>query len=338
MNQHDTTATPASRTHPLLDVLRGVPAFSAPDVAERCALCVVTSVRGSTPQVPGAALLVRSDRDFIGTVGGGFVESNVLDDGVATIRSGRGAVKTYDLTHVRGETMGAVCGGFMDIAHVPIAFIDDASKRIQQFCAAQSSNAGAALTLPIEDEEQRALRIRIKPAPTLIVVGAGHCGRALAELCATLDFRVIVMDDRDEFLDAEAWPSGVTLLAGDPAVHLAASDLNDSTCIAVVTRGHQQDYEALRAVVGGDAGYVGLIGSRRKSSMIFKDLRATGVKDEHLDAVRTPIGLDIGAQTVREIAVSIAAELIQHRRQAADIEVDLISSLTDEPLLANNAS
>ncbi|MCA9296038.1 MAG: XdhC family protein [Phycisphaerales bacterium] len=287
-----------------------------------CTFGVITEARGSTPQVAGAMILVRDDGTFVGTVGGGIVEATLLRD-AETVRAAKtGCSITYDLTHVRGESIGAVCGGFMDIALIPLDARDDGLlSQFERICDDRHAGRASTLELPLRDAAGMSVELSIGGPPALIIIGAGHCGHALAELCATLDFDVTIVDDRAELAAPERFPPNIAVHAGDPAAFLSEVAIDASTAIAVVTRGHQQDYEALRAALATPASYIGLIGSRRKSGMIFRDLRADGFSEDTLATVRTPIGIDIGAETVREIAVSIAAELIRHRRRSRDVLV-----------------
>ncbi len=150
--------------------------------------------------------------------------------------------------------------------------------------------------------------------PTLLVAGAGHMGRALARLGKPLGFRVVVADDRAEYANREAIPEADQFLVGEIAETLGAYPLNEATAVVVVTRAHHRDQEALKAVLGRGAGYVGMIGSRRKIAMVFDTLRQAGVEEGLLAGVRAPVGLDIGAETPEEIALAILAEIVLYRR------------------------
>jgi xanthine dehydrogenase accessory factor len=154
---------------------------------------------------------------------------------------------------------------------------------------------------------------------SLLIIGAGHVGQAVAAYAHDLDFDVWVLDDRDKFANAERFPHASRRLIGDIGRELQAlkSTITPSTYCLIVTRGHSHDEEALYHVATSDAGYIGMIGSKRKVRLIFDDLRAKGISDETLARVRAPIGLDIGSQTVPEIAISILAELIACRNLGA---------------------
>lgn len=147
----------------------------------------------------------------------------------------------------------------------------------------------------------------------LVIVGGGHVGQAVGNLAADLDFEVTVVDDRSEYVTRERFPRAERLLSGDVGPTLKGLEITPDTYCLIVTRGHNHDEEALFHLVDRGARYVGMIGSRRKIKLIFDDLEAEGVSPEALAKVFAPVGIDIGSQTVPEIAVSILAELIAHR-------------------------
>lgn len=157
----------------------------------------------------------------------------------------------------------------------------------------------------------------ITPQPELIVVGAGHIGLALARMAKLLEFRVTVVDDREAFANPARFPETDTVVAGRIEDVLRATPIGPDTYVVLVTRGHQWDEAALRTVIDSDAGYIGMIGSRRRVREVFRHLASAGVPDERMARVHAPIGLAIGAETPAEIAVSIVAELVQVRRGAS---------------------
>jgi xanthine dehydrogenase accessory factor len=153
----------------------------------------------------------------------------------------------------------------------------------------------------------------IAPTPTLLVVGAGHIAMPVAEIGHLCGFRVVVIDDRPDMVSEDRFPHADERIAGDIVETLRATPVTPDTHIVIVTRGHAQDEEALRAVLHSPAGYIGMIGSRRKVSTVFEHLRADDVEESMIRRVRAPVGLDIGAQTPAEIAVSIMAEVLMMR-------------------------
>jgi xanthine dehydrogenase accessory factor len=153
----------------------------------------------------------------------------------------------------------------------------------------------------------------VVPRSRLLIVGGGHVGHAVAKLACELDFDVWVVDDRAEFVTEERFPQAERRIAGKIGDILPALEIDANTFCLIVTRGHNHDEEALFHLAQRGARYVGMIGSKRKIKMIFEDLISEGISPEALASVHAPVGLDIGSQTVPEIAVSIAAELIAER-------------------------
>jgi xanthine dehydrogenase accessory factor len=154
----------------------------------------------------------------------------------------------------------------------------------------------------------------IESKPAFVVIGAGHIGRSLSKLADFLDFHVVVIDDREEFADPERLPEADQVICQDYEEALDRLPVNANTSIVMVTRGHKQDEVALRHAIGRGAAYVGMIGSRRRTSAVLQHLAEDGFDPEELARVRTPIGLDIGAETPEEIAIAIMAEVVMLRR------------------------
>lgn len=158
----------------------------------------------------------------------------------------------------------------------------------------------------------------ISGPPELLVVGAGHVGGHVVALAATLGFRVRVIDDREKFADAGRFPPSVDVIVDDIPSWLRAHPLPPGAFAVIVTRGHKHDLDALRELAASDLAYVGLIGSRAKIARVYAQLAEEGVDPARLERVHAPIGLDIGAVTPEEIAVSIAAELVAVRHGKLD--------------------
>ena len=177
----------------------------------------------------------------------------------------------------------------------------------------------------------------IEPSPELYVVGAGHVGTELARLAQVVGFQVHVVDDREKFANRERFPDAAEVVVEDVPTWLARTTLTPHAYVVIVTRGHTNDLEALRALAPRELRYVGLIGSRAKVARIYDALMADGMSVESLKRVHAPIGLDIGAVTPAEIAVSILAELIavKHGKIAGRDSAEL-SMKWQPPALARN--
>ena len=152
------------------------------------------------------------------------------------------------------------------------------------------------------------------PAPRLYIIGAGHVGWQLARAATDAAFRIHVVDDREKFANRDRFPGADEVVVEPIAEWLHRAELPASAYAVIVTRGHQNDLDAMRALAARDLKYLGLIGSRAKVARIRTALLAEGMPAECLDRVHAPIGLDIGAVTPAEIAISILAELIAVRR------------------------
>ena len=161
----------------------------------------------------------------------------------------------------------------------------------------------------------------VLPRITLLIVGGGHVGQAVAKLAVDVDFDVWVLDDRESYVTAERFPKALRRMTGDigQTLHAMADEIHPSVYALIVTRGHAHDEEALFHLAASKAGYVGMIGSKRKIKLIFDDLKARGISAESLGRVHAPLGFAIGSQTVPEIAVSIVAELIACRNLGRSI-------------------
>ena len=344
-----------------------VEAVTALDRGRPCVWCAVVETRGSTPQKPGAALLVFPDGGQVGTLGGGCVEAEVKQRALQALAAGdgRAQVRTFHLDDIHGWDDGLICGGRMTILLHPLPAGSEAApyyRRLYELLEggrgfteavvlengdrflfdADGGLAGRPLApraagdsrsesptipaaVPLSDRPRPATRQGVAylptwPRVTVFLVGGGHVGRATAHLAAEIGFDVWVLDDREQYVTPERFPSASRRLVGDIGPTLAdiAPSLTADVYALILTRGHRHDEEALFRLAPSACGYVGMIGSRRKIKLIFDDLIARGVPAEALAQVHAPLGLDIGSQTVPEIAVSIVAQLIAFRNIGPD--------------------
>ena len=166
--------------------------------------------------------------------------------------------------------------------------------------------------------------VEVVRPPTLLVVGAGHVGNSVARLAKFVGFQVAVIDDREEFANSERFPEADQVICDDFIAALERFPINQSTYIVVVTRGHKQDETSVRAAIDAPAAYIGMIGSKRRAGAVLKLLRESGVSAEALARVRTPIGLDISAETPEEIAVSIIAEIVLTRHGGSGLPMSQV--------------
>jgi len=203
--------------------------------------------------------------------------------------------------------------------------LDEATARqAQDFLAARED----ARSIKVEDfapslrqfHGVQVLFERIEAEPRLVIAGAGHVGASLARLAALVGYRVTLIDDRAEFLarDLFAAPSeqGINLVVTEDwsTGMLEAIASGQGVSVAIVTRGHKQDEDCLRAAISASPVYIGMIGSKRRTNIVLDKLREEGADRDQLKKVRAPVGLDIGAVSPEEVALAILAEIVAERR------------------------
>jgi len=312
---------------------------------------LLVETRGSTPQKAGARMLVFSDGSQVGTLGGGCVEAEVRRRALQLIDQGSPEILSFQLNDNYGWDDGLICGGRMQMLVDPLRSDEDLPyfQKLHELlaagipCTESVSLAGGTRSLldaqgnllaqrgpeiPASALQENLKAIAGRPRPylengtaylphlqrcRLLIVGAGHVGQKVAELAAEVDFDVWVLDDRAEYCNPERFPTAGRLIVGSIDTSLSGLEIDDRTYCLIVTRGHQHDEEALYHLAETQARYVGMIGSRRKIKLIFSDLLAEGISRDALAEVFAPLGLEIGSQTVPEIAISILAELVAHR-------------------------
>lgn len=242
-------------------------------------------------------------------------KGGVLATVVGIKGSSPGALGSKMLITQDGEATGTVGGGCID---------GQVYAELKEVLATEQPRT-IVVDLTEKDDPEHGLicggrvEVFLEPILTthLVICGSGHIAHALARLAGPLDFKVTVLDDRPQFLNAERFP-GAELVLGEFQETLARWRAPRGAFIAVVTRGHQHDQDCLEWALRQDhVRYVGLVGSRAKIRKVLLRAREQGFDDALLERVRAPIGLDIGAVTVEEIAVSVAAELVAVRRRGA---------------------
>ena len=238
------------------------------------AACTVLSASDGSAVV-GAKMLVPQEGAALGSIGGGALEAAVLERARAAIP--QHLVATLAFTPQGGTVEG---------------------RR-----AIEAAEAIVEVLIEV-----------VEPAATLLVVGGGHVGRAVGEVGALLGMDVVLLDDREDYANPERFPYPCRVICGDFGEELERFPINANSYIVLVSRGHLVDELSLRQVVERGAGYVGMIGSKRRTRTVLEHLAADGVDEQALARVFTPIGLDIGAETPEEIAVAVLAEIILVRR------------------------
>ena len=341
----------------------------AVDLLEKDDQLVVATVirtKGSTPQKPGAKLLVRADGSGVGTLGGGCVEGDIWFTATQLLKArGDAEYHEYQLNEDLAAEDGLVCGGTMYFLIDPVYRPEDYLDYAKEIDSAYDGGGAVALASLIKpgpgsdaplgsklfihedgaaegtlgdvelDREAvnkaRELMVHGKndyvvaesgaeyfveaytTPPQLVICGGGHVSKAISAHAKALGFRLFITDDRAEFANEERFPEADMVVAKQPEEALRELPINPNTFIIVATRGHRFDNVALAAAASTPARYVGLMGSRRKTILIYEDLVRMGVPVDRINEIRSPIGLDIRARTPEEIAVSIMAEVLMFR-------------------------
>lgn len=300
---------------------------------QRAVLATVAETKGSTPVPAGEKMLVGPAGRLVGTVGGGCVEAEVIAAGLQAQRDGVPRLLTAHLNADLAGDLGLSCGGTVEVFVEPVLATVEYLAVLDQ---AADAAAGIVRTATVWDggpsktfetggrpgpaaslsADRRLMTELLSAPPRVLVFGAGHVGRAIARAAAAAGFRVVVVDDRPEFADPAQFGDGITVTCAGADQALATHALTASDAVVIATRGHRHDAVILARVAASAADYVGLLGSKRKKAVITKALLAAGLPPQALARVKIPVGLDIGAVTAEEIAVSVAAELIAWRRSS----------------------
>lgn len=238
----------------------------------RAVLATVIRTRGSVPRHAGSKMLIFPDGSIEGTIGGGEMESRVIQESIQALSDGRTRVLQYAFSDPEKGDPG-VCGGEMEVFVEPL-----------------------------------------QPRPSMIVIGAGHVGQAVAHLARWLGFRLVVSDDRPGFASTDVVPEADEYLACPLEELPDKTNIDEQTYVVLLTRGVKVDVEGLPALLETPAPYIGVIGSRRRWEVTVKELREMGIEEKKIARVTSPIGLELGAETPEEIAVSIMAEIIMLRK------------------------
>ena len=281
------------------------------------ALATVVSTWGSAPRPRGSHMLVHGDGRFEGSVSGGCVESDIMQAAADVIAGAPFVRKRYGVADAAAWEVGLPCGGEIEVMVQPVSATGFDPELFDRIAEARAD--GRALTVHTDlDTGQSSLRAvegvafanRYDPPRRLLIVGAVQIAQALAGLARELGIATTIIDPRARFLTEERFP-GVTLDDRWPDDAIDALAPGPSTAVVTLSHDTKIDDPALIAALARPTAYVGALGSRRSHAARRERLGAAGVSDADLDRIDAPVGLDIGAIGPAEIALSIAAAMIQ---------------------------
>ena len=322
------------------------------ELGEPVVLGAVVRSSGSAPRTTGARMMVRADGSLAGTIGGGPIEGECQEKAKDLFGDESSyAVLNFSLGSKSLAEGGMVCGGAVTVLlhrvdpdALPVLlrarndykdgkrpklltvmptksnpprlllfdsndgdFLDDDTRR-------QISGRGVRVPFIIQFADTEIFVEPIVSPGVVYILGAGHVALETAQLSTFAGFDVIVMDDRPEFANVQRYPDAQEVISLE-SFDNCLPQLSTNDYVVIVTRGHLYDRDVLAQALRTDAGYIGMIGSRKKRDVIYDSLKEEGFTDADFSRVSCPIGIDIRADTPQEIAVSIVAELIQSRSE-----------------------
>lgn len=245
-------------------------------------LVTIVDSEGSTPRGKGAMMLVGKEGLISGTIGGGSIEKEAIEEAKVLLEKKENANRHYELKLDGQAEFKMACGGAVDVEFL---YIDDISK--------------VSVELP---KQNRA-----------VIFGGGHVSRALVKVLSSVEFECVVVENRPEFADLSKFDGVSNVILADYKDIENSIELKDDDYVIIMTHGHVHDLDVLSQVLKRNVSYVGVMGSRKKIAFVNDSLRKEGMDEEKIASVHTPIGLKIGAVTPEEIAVSVAAECIMVR-------------------------
>jgi xanthine dehydrogenase accessory factor len=321
------------------------------------AIATVVGTERSAPRDPGAVLAVSESGDVAGSVTGGCVEPAVFEEAREVLAGGEARLRTYGIADEEAFEVGLPCGGTvhifvdeMDPATIdPLAKAIEEERPVARVVPVSGPNAGAERLVFADDEvsddvgrtaqellaagETALVQVgdddvfvdSFAPRPNMYVFGAVDHAAAVAEIGRFLGYKVTVCDARAKFVTPERFPEADELVVEWPDRFLERSPVDERTAICVLTHDHKFDIPALKAALATNAGYIGAMGSRRTTEQRAELLRAEGVSDDELTRIHAPIGLRIGARTPQEVAVSVAAQLIEVLRVSKESRAQAVT-------------
>lgn len=318
---------------------------------EDAVLVTVVASSGSTPRGAGARMLITKEGRIRGTIGGGAVEYKSQQMAAKVLEKKSSHMEQFILRKNQVQDLGMVCGGDVNVYFHYISHENEQAKDLveqiektyvsREVCwlindVSEDSNGEMAIYgqktglagMEVPEEVLNALGSKpcqvevnghryycekLVQSGIVYIFGGGHVSQALVPALAAVDFRCMVLEDREDFCKAELFPGAIgTMLIDNNRVN-DFIDIQEEDYLCIMTRGHKDDMIIQSQVLATPAHYIGVIGSRRKTQSVFAQLRERGWTDKDFERITTPIGLDIKGETPAEIAVSITAQLIENR-------------------------
>ncbi len=333
-------------------------------INKNAALCTQIQWQGSVPRKDYPMMLVDNKRNIIGTIGGGALEHSVIELAQEVIRMGNPIVKKIELTNQDVNQAGSICGGTTTVLIEP--FTREIQSILKAIVSINNKNDKILVTIISFDGKININRKRIgndfqlifpKPIvkvidevikfkrsksirlndetyliqnigykPSLHIFGAGHVGKAVAEMAQLIELKTKIYDERKDLANQERFPFALSINHEDISELIKKIKINPNDYVLVATRGHQHDFQLMQWLLKLEIDYISLVSSSKKWQLLSGSLIKDGFTIAQLEKVHSPVGLDIGSETVPEIAVSIIAEIINHYRKGKKSNISLSTS------------
>ena len=274
---------------------------------EQVAIATVVETRGSAPRPVGSKLAISEHGELAGSVSGGCVENEVYEAARGILGGDQARVLSYGISDEQAWSVGLPCGGEIDVyvERLAVAEADELASRVER---------GERFTrATVLDESGREFLEEFGPPPLLLVFGAVDTAEALCQAAKRLGWRTVVADARAKFATRERIPSADELIVEWPEQVLAQVQPDDRTAVVVLTHENRFDIPALMGALRSEAFYVGALGARRNQERRRARLLEEGLSEDEIDRIAGPTGLDIGAESPAETAISILGEILAVR-------------------------
>jgi xanthine dehydrogenase accessory factor len=273
----------------------------------KVAVATVVATRGSAPRPVGSKLAISEQGELAGSVSGGCVENEVYEEARAVLGGAPPKLLSYGISDEQAWSVGLPCGGEIDV------FVEDLPMSEAEELAARIERGERFTRTTILGEGGREFVEEFGPPPLLLVFGAVDTAEALCQAAKQLGWRTVVADARAKFATRERIPSADELIVEWPEEVLAQVEPDASTAVVVLTHENRFDIPALIGALRSEAFYVGALGARRNQERRRERLLEEGLSEEEIDRIAGPTGLDIGAESPAETAVSILGEILAVR-------------------------
>ena len=331
------------------------------NISRKAAICTQVEWRGSVPRKDYPMMLVDMQGEIIGTIGGGALEHSAIEIAQDIIKTEKPLLKTFDMTSEDVTKSDSVCGGNTTILIEP--YTKEIQNVLKSILSNKTNNNNIFITKISSQNNVQIERIKITKdyqlsfpskivstinnvidhknsksinyndeifliqnignRPVLHIFGAGHVGKAMADLTHFIELDTKIYDERQDLANSERFPFALQINNDEVSELVNKTNIAQSDYVLVATRGHQNDFKLMQWLLNIKINYLSLMSSKKKWQLLSEALIKDGFTQKQLNKVHSPVGLDIGSETVPEIAISIIGEVVNHYRNNAKSAISL---------------